>query len=206
MKNVEIEYKLDANSPRAFEKVRRFLAAFPGGKRATELVIKDTYLDHASHDLAAQKIALRVRHTNGKWEVTFKTRTQIQNGKAIRREETLPLPGVKNLAQALAQLELKKKWKGLNVCGLVPQFSVGNKRTVYEVNFNRAMLELALDRVTILVAGRQLKMKEIEVELKRGQPKILEQFCKQLQQQTNLKTNQISKVKTAECLKKMFAA
>ena len=88
----------------AFEKVQRFLAALPGVKRAKTLKIRDVYLEHVGCDLAAQHIALRVRNTDGKWETTFKTRTQIQNGKAVRREETLALTGVKNLKQALAQL------------------------------------------------------------------------------------------------------
>ena len=199
MKNVEIEYKLDANTPRAFEKVRRFLKSFVH-VAGTDLHIQDVYLDHANNDLSKQKIALRLRNTDGKWEATFKTRTEIKQGKAVRREETLPLVHAHNLPQALAQLGAKRTWKGLRVTELIPRFVIKNKRTIYDVIYQKSKLEISLDRVTILAAGRQLKMKEIEIELKAGLPVMLDQFVQVLMQHTKLKRTINSKVKTAQCL------
>ncbi len=203
MKNVEIEYKLDANTPRAFEKVRRFLKPFVH-VAGTDLHIQDVYLDHANNDLSKQKIALRVRNTDGKWEATFKTRTESRQGKAVRREETLPLLHAHNLPQALAQLSAKRQWKGLNVTNLVPRFVIQNKRTVYDVVYQKSKLEISLDRVTIFAARRQLKMKEIEIELKSGPDEKLEQFVQLLIQQTHLKRTVNSKVKTAEFFLNFF--
>lgn len=204
MKHLEIECKWDANTPCAFKCAHDF--ARQVGKKITseKLQIKDVYLDHPQEDLAAQKIALRVRNTNGKWEATFKTRSEIKNGKAVRREATLPLPRAKNTAQALAQLAQKKRWQGINTTRLIIKFTLANRRIIYTFNHDAAQLEMALDSVTLYVLGRQVKFKEIEVELKRGSAKQLETFAALFTQYTKLKRARISKVKTAETFLKFW--
>ncbi len=204
MKNVEIECKLDANTPRAFHRAVHFLRVLYPQIISRKLHITDTYLDHTSRDLAARKIALCVRNTDGKWEATFKTRTQVINGRAVRHEETIPLPQVKNLSQALQQLAGQKRWGEMDLTDLVPQFSITNKRTIFVFNYDGAVLEMALDNVTIAVLGRQFKMKEIEVELKRGRAEQLEKFMQLFKRATQLKPAKISKVKTAEYLLKLL--
>ncbi len=205
MKHFEIECKWDANTPRAF-----YLAACALQNLCRRTVkprtlhIKDTYLDNTKHDLSKQHIALRVRNTDGKWEVTFKTRTEIKNGKAIRREETLSLPQVKTSAQALRTLAQKKHWKGIATTDLCVQFTLANTRRLYTFDYSTSRLEMALDRVTIHVAGRRVFMQEIELELKQGKTKTLDQFAQLFTQQTNLKHTRISKVKTAESLRKLW--
>ena len=168
MKHLEIECKWEANSPRAFSRAKAFLMQLGGKVTSKKLTIKDTYLDDNLGHLAAQKIALRVRNTDGKWEAAFKTRTEIKNGKAVRREENLPLPQAKNVAQALSLLAQKKRWCGVDVRQLNPTFTLANKRTIYEFDYDGATLEMAQDHVTVYVLGRQIKFKEIEVELKKG--------------------------------------
>ena len=204
MKHLEIECKWDANTTRAFTCAQDFLKSLGLKITPKKLKIKDTYLDHATGDLSAQKIALRVRNTNGKWQATFKTRTEIKNCKAIRREETLPLPRVKNLTQALQGLAQKKSWQKINTLGLEIKFALANKRTICVFDYDGATLEMALDAVTLYIVGRQVKFKEIEVELKRGKSAVLEQFCRAFSAQTKLKRAQTSKVKTAETFLKFW--
>lgn len=204
MKHLEIECKWDGNTPRAFYKARQFLAQLNTKITSQKLQIKDTYLDHANADLSAKKIALRVRNTDGKWEATFKTRSEIKNGKAMRREETLPMPCVKNLKQALQFLAQQKKWKGIHTTALQITFALSNKRMVYTFDYDGAALEMALDTVTLHVLGRQVKFKEIEVELKRGKSGALDKFCSTFSAQTKLKRAHISKVKTAEIFLKFW--
>ena len=122
-------------------------------------------------------MAFRVRNVGNNWEATCKTRTEIKHGKAVRREETLALPDVRNITQALAFLDRKKIWKGLNVTNLQMQFLLKNQRTIYEFCFENARLEMALDDVAIFVCGRRVKMKEIELELKQGTIKSFEKFA-----------------------------
>lgn len=204
MKHLEIECKWDANSPRAFQRARKALTNLCGPITPRLLHIRDTYLDDAKQSLSKERIALRVRNTDGKWEATFKTRTQIKNGKAVRQEETLPLPNVKNLSQALRALAQKKNWKEISTTALMPRFTLVNKRNVYEFTYQGARLEMALDKVTMHIMGRRVSMQEIELELKRGNNKALDQFAQQFFEQTKLAQAKISKVKTAELLCKLW--
>lgn len=205
MKNLETEFKWGGNSPRA---LHRALAAFKALARVSgpqDLNIFDTYLDHANGAFAKEKIAFRVRRVHGKWEATFKTRSEIKNGKAVRREETLALPKVKNLTQALAFLQRKKTWKKLDVRDLQPRFSLQNKRRIFTVAYKKSAAELALDRFVILVCGREVKMKEIELELKRGNPKDFEELASAFTAKSGLAFSDISKVRTAETLRALWS-
>ncbi|MBR2082947.1 MAG: CYTH domain-containing protein [Elusimicrobiaceae bacterium] len=200
MKHIEIECKWNGNTPRAFERAKRFVL-----KHATQIFvervdIEDAYLDHAANDLSAQKIAFRLRNTDGKWEATYKTRTRIINGKATRREETLALSTVKNLTEALETLSRKKIWKGIDLRELKVKFLLSNRRTVYTFSYNGGTLEMVLDNVILHILGRQVKFKEIEVELKRGNDSVLNTFASVFANETQLKTVKNSKVKTAEVL------
>lgn len=198
MKNMETEFKWDANVPRAFVRMLRAVNT-SGGKISPcqNLKIKDVYLDHNDRSFEAQKIALRVRSTDGSFEATFKTRTETRNGKAVRREETLPLEKIKNLQQALKFLNRKKSWKGLAVDGLSPRFEIRNRRQSRRVLWDGAEFELSFDTCEILVCGRTLKMKEIELELKRGSVEKLDALCALLSRESGLKPMRCSKVKTA---------
>lgn len=204
MKNLEIECKFDANTPHAFTRARKFVTDSVQLVAVKTLHITDTYLDHLQRDLAAQQIALRIRNTDGKWEATFKTRTEIKDGKAIRQEETLLLASAKNRRQALQQLAEHRYWQGVDVTALVPQFTLVNRRTVLLFNYKNATLEMALDNVTLHLLGRQVKFKEIEIELRRGARQALDNFTQLFKQQTRLKPAIMSKVKTAETLLQLW--
>lgn len=202
MPNIETEFKWDANSPRAFFKVLGAVRQVPAARLAPPraLHICDTYLDTPNHFFEQNKIAFRVRNTDGKWEATFKTRTEVKNGRAVRREETLPMPRVKNLAQTLSFLADKKEWGKLPLTGLKPLFSLRNKRTSYDVLYNGAEAELSLDNFVIYVCGRRVLMKEAELELKQGAPEKLDELARQITRFSGLAYARVSKVKTATAL------
>ncbi len=204
MKNMETEFKWEANAPRAFAKM---LAAARKNARVStpeKLQITDVYLASQDGSFEKEQIAFRVRNYSGKWEATFKTRTEIKNGKAVRREETLPLVGVRTVSDALTFLNAKKRWKGLCVANLKPIFQIRNKRQIWCVAVKGAEGELSFDDCQIGVCGRQVLMKEIELEAKRGSTKKLEELAAVLTQQSGLNAARVSKVKTAAALLKLW--
>lgn len=207
MKNMETEFKWDANVPRAFARMRRAVEQVAGQASAggaVQLAICDVYLDTPDSAFEKQQIAFRVRCCAGQWQATFKTRTEVKNGKAVRREETLELPGVKNLKEALSFLNQKKRWKNLPLQQLRPLFKLTNRRTVQLLSFPSLEAELAFDQCTLYVAGRKVQMKEIELELKKGKASALETLARQLTQQSGLSYMRVSKVKTACGLLKLW--
>lgn len=200
MKNLEIEFKWDGNSAAALQKGRRAFETLAQVNHVQEVNICDTYLDHADERFSKQKIAFRLRRVNKKWEATFKTRTQIKNGKATRQEATLPLPDVDNLTQALSFLQRKKTWKKLDVQNLQPRFILKNKRRVLMLSYKACQAEAALDTFVIYVCGREVKMREIELELKGGKQKDFEELATLFTAKSDLPFSVNSKVKTAETL------
>lgn len=201
MKHLEIEFKWEANCPGLFSRVEQAAEQIGARLGAEEIrQITDVYLDHPSRDFEKEKLAFRLRQSNQQWEVTFKTRTEIVHGKAVRREETCPVLGVKNLKEALAWLYHKKQWKGLALSGLETLFKLQNYRRIYPVSFKRMQAELVFDTCRLHVCGRRIYFKEIELELKKGSAKTLEEFSGYLQQQCKLKPAVVSKVKTAVSL------
>lgn len=202
MPNIETEFKWESNSPRAFARVLSAVRQVPSVRLSAPRVLHicDTYLDTPEHFFEQNKIAFRVRNTDGVWEATYKTRTEVKNGRAVRREESLPLPGIKNLAQALSFLADKKKWDKLPLTGLKMLFALRNKRTSYDILFNGVEAELSLDNFMICVCGRRVLMKEAELELKKGQPDTLDELARQITQASGLAYARVSKVKTATAL------
>lgn len=204
---METEFKWDANSPRAFARMLSAVRHAAGKENISSprrLKIEDVYLERPDGEFEKQLIAFRVRNTDGKWEATFKTRTEVKNGKAVRREETMPLANIKNLADALEFLNAKKHWKGLDVTGLRPVFSICNRRRTAEVFYDGAKAELALDDCKILVAGRRVCMKEIELELKQGPAEKIERLVRAMTRDSGLEYARVSKVKTAAALLKLW--
>ena len=205
MMNFETEFKWEANAPRAFFNMRRALAQTAESISAPRFLhLRDVYLDHADGRFEREKIALRLRSTDGVWEATFKTKTEVKNGRAFRREEALPLPQTKNFAQALTDLSAKKKWKNLDVSGLKPLFEIRNKRTSYDVVYDGIQAELSLDDCCLLVAGRRVYMKEIELELKQGPAQKLDRLAELLTAKSGLVWARVSKVKTASALRALW--
>lgn len=207
MKNLEIEYKWEANAPRAFAEM---LGAVKNLKivhlsRPQKLSICDIYLDHADGAFEREQLAFRVRRTGEKWEATFKTRTALVNGRAVRREETLSLPGVKNAAEALNKLNKKHRWCGLNLERLVPLFEIHNRRMVYQLSWQKNEAELALDNCTVYVCGRKVCFKEIELELKKGNAEQLALLAAELSGESGLAAATVSKVKTAVELRRLWS-
>lgn len=206
MKHVELEYKWGADTPRAFSRMLKAVqTCVPFVSEAQLQPITDVYLDDEAERLSRQKIALRVRRCGNAWEATYKTKTELVDGKAVRREETLPLTGVCTLPEALDFLRCKKEWDGLPLERLRVQFVIKNKRTLRRLGWEDGTeAELAFDSCAVCVSGRTLLMKEIELEFKGGAEETFSSAARLLTQRSGLPAAQISKVKTAVSLRGLW--
>ncbi len=205
MKNLETEFKWNAQTPYAFLKMLAAIKTIPGKKTlssAKRLRITDVYADHADHRFERDKIAFRIRHYQDTWEATFKTRTELVNGKAVRREETQPLIKVKNLRQAFSSLSKQKTWKKLSLINLQPLFTIKNKRVLRQLTLPKLQAELSFDSCQIAVGEKRVFFKEIELEFKGGCQKSFDELAGYLSKKSGLKKSVCSKVKTAVSLLK----
>lgn len=200
--SIETEFKWRATAPADFDKMLSAVRTLTG--RALPPVqilhISDAYADTPDEALSAQKIAMRVRCTDGAYEATLKTKTQLENGKAVRREETLPLPGAHTHREALVALRSRGTWQGVDVAQLEFKFYIQNNRRVYTLVQAGAIYELALDEVEITAGERRQNMLEIELELKAGPTEDFCVWAQKLGEISGLKAPEYSKVATATAL------
>lgn len=202
MKNLEIEFKWSAAAPRSFFKMHRAMAQIGLSAASQTLCLRDVYLDTPIGELGAQKIAFRLRSTNGAWEATFKTKTEVINGKAVRREETLPLPTARSFKQALQLLHDKKRWKNIALEHLTALFEIRNTRLLHVIKRAGFATEISFDNCKIVVGKQRLPFKEIEMEFKGGNIKAFEKTVALLGEKSGLEFSKCSKVKTALALLK----
>ena len=137
---------------------------------------------------------------NGRFEATAKSQTKMVDGKAVRKEETLPLPAAANITQALKMLQGKGAWLGFPVEKLEIVFTITNHRRIYNLTDMNAVYELAFDDCILSACGRRKELKEIELELKAGDEKIFSSFAGVLKQKSGLNAPEKSKVESARAL------
>src|SRR5882757_1144123 len=168
---VEIELKL-AVPAAACEALRERLAAY--GPRAV-LAVESVYFDTADRRLASQRAALRIRRVGdgprSGWLQTFKT-NDAPAALSRRGEWETPVPGPKLDWASLSDSPLQQLL-GDQPARLSPVFRTRFARTVREVRFDGAQVELALDEGRIVAGRRNEPICEIELELREGQSSAL---------------------------------
>ncbi len=196
---IEKEFKWRAVSEADFELMLRAARARFDGEITgpEELHIKDAYLDSPDERFSARKTALRLRCTDGAFEATLKAKTRLVNGQAVRWEETVPLPHAGNEVHALRALRDMGEWDGLALRDVNIRFYIFNRRRIYRLCCASAEYELAFDDVRVEAASRVLRMKEVELELKRGTDETFRAFAAVLGEISGLTAPEKSKVQTA---------
>ena len=198
-KNIEQECKWDATTRGTFKRFLEVLSQVGARvKKGKQLCITDCYLDDKKQRLSAQKVALRVRRYGGRVEATLKSRCRLQNGLAVRKEFTWPLPQVRTSRGGIKQLAVRGVWEGICLKNLQVRFVIRNNRQLYLVQYGECQCELALDNYLTLAGGHQMRRKEIELELKKGKQKDFIKLIEKIAACGCIKTAKTSKVAGAE--------
>ncbi len=193
---IEQEYKWQARGQADFVKFKQALTDTDFRKSLSKVFIMDSYFDDAQGTLAAQKAVLRLRSADGVYEAVYKTASEIKNGFVKRREETFPI-FAKSHTRALSQFKglVHKNWPAL---GPVKQlFIIKNKRQILLLESPSFAAEVCFDDCNILVGEKNIKMFEIEMELKKGDAAQLAELAQRLTKASGLNYAQVSKVATA---------
>jgi triphosphatase len=163
---MEIELKL-AVPPAACEAVRRRLEAYGAGPAVKH---SSVYFDTVDLRLGSQRCALRVRRigegAQARWVQTFKSGDE-PGALSRRREWESVVSGPRPQIKALADSPLPQLL-GVRSTRLVPVFRTRFERTVRQVRFQGALIEVALDEGSLLAGRRKEPIGELELELKEG--------------------------------------
>ena len=168
--SVEIEIKL-ALGTTGPEELRQhpLLQARHGQVR----LLGNTYFDTPTGELEAARMALRLRRDGDCWIQTLKTDGKGSGGYSRRREwEWSVSTGVLDHAVLGGLPEVSELTPDV-LARLQPRFTTDFERHLWHLEFAGASIEVALDQGEILAAGQRVPIRELELELKEGDPQAL---------------------------------
>lgn len=132
------------------------------------------YYDTAEQALQQAGIAYRVRREGEEWVATVKTNGSSDGGLHQREEWNLPSPDREPRPELFAELPVGDRLlAAINGQPLQPLFATVFDRLAAEVIFDDAQIEIAIDEGQILSGELTEPIREIELELKSGQPAAL---------------------------------
>ncbi|WPO99743.1 CYTH domain-containing protein [Pseudomonas sp. HR96] len=155
------------------------------------------YFDTPDHELAAAKVALRLRRDGDEIIQTLKTKGQSVAGLSERNEYDWPL--------AKAKLDLKKldgdcwpeQLAELDKKTIKPMFTTDFVRERAEIAWGRGkakvVIEAALDLGKVIVGKQSEEICELELELREGEPAALLELAAELAEKLALMPCDISK-------------
>ncbi|MCE9664245.1 CYTH domain-containing protein [Halomonas sp. M5N1S17] len=140
--------------------------------------LANTYFDTPRGELEAARMALRLRRCDDAWVQTLKTSGEVGGGLSRRGEWEWPVAGGalnegaldrQGLAALPPMAEL-----GTDVLErLEARFTTDFERRLWLLDHAGATIEVALDQGEIRAAGRVVPIRELELELKTGDPAAL---------------------------------
>lgn len=155
--------------------------------------LANTYYDTPEGELEATRVALRLRRRNDSWVQTLKTSGEGSGGFSRRREWEWPVAGDALDLVGLAGLPPFAELGGDILERLEPRFTTDFERRLWRLELAEASIEVALDQGEIRAAGRRVPIRELELELKDGDPQALWQLAQALAESVPLRPADASK-------------
>jgi triphosphatase len=168
---VETELKLRI-APEHMARLKRhpILKSLAVGSASTRK-LRNIYFDTPGLDLHRHAMALRLRRVGGKWLQTLKGGGGVEAGLHSRNEWEAPVAGealdfdVLQACGGKLPRGVKKK--------LRPVFSTDFTRSMHQLKFEGADIELCMDSGKIIAGAKTRPISELELELKSGEPQQL---------------------------------
>lgn len=183
----ELKYAADAAAMAAAEK------DYPGG---TIFRMETTYYDVPSRALSQKHWTLRRRLENGVSVCTLKTPCP-DGGRGEWETECADLM---EAVPALISLGAPSELAALTAEGVIPICGARFTRRAVTLEWENAVLELAMDQGVLLGGGQEQPLCEIEVELKQGSDEAAIAFGQLLAARYGLHTEKKSKFRRAKDL------
>lgn len=189
----EVELKLELASG----KVKRLLAhpLLAGAQPVPEQsgTLHAVYYDTAGQALRRAGISLRIRTRDGRHIQTVKAERKVRGLSLDRGEWETPVEGTLNFEAALGtplapfviDEALREK--------IQPAFAVDTDRQAFLVEQDGAVIEVALDKAKASAEDRAAEFCEVELELKRGEPRSLFDFARGLAEAAPLRLSPVTK-------------
>jgi inorganic triphosphatase YgiF len=164
----------------------------------TVISMETTYYDTADCALSQRHITLRRRMENGVSVCTVKT----PDGDHGRGEWELEEQDIEAAVPMLCKLGAPEELLDLTKNGLVVSCGARFTRRAKLLSSPKGEVELALDEGVLLGGGKELPLREVEIELKSGPEELAESYAKALAEMFQLTPEPKSKFARAQRLAK----
>lgn len=143
-------------------------------KPAKNQHLQNTYFDTDDEWLRSQGMALRIRRIGRQRLQTLKAPTAEVTGAQAYQEFESPINGDVPDLTLIADAELRQRLLDADLPQrLRPTFATDFRRATWEIGFQGALIEMALDRGEIIAGEQKQPILEVELELKQGEPSAL---------------------------------
>lgn len=159
------------------------------------------YFDTADHDFARERLALRVRESDGHYVQALKGEGSALGGLFVRGEWESPLEGAEpdlERVSSPAARELAREASAGKPLG--PVFETDFVRSRHRLQRGDTELYLDFDEGEIRARGRSRQIREIELELVRGDPGVLHGIALELHEALPLRPAATSKAQRGYAL------
>lgn len=160
----------------------------------------NTYFDTPGAELEAAHMALRLRRDGHRLRQTLKTRGQGGGGLSTRGEWEWEVPGPDLDFRGLAALPPMAAFSEAQLSSLSPRFATDFRRETWQLEDADSHVELALDLGEIHAGERRVAVREMELELKRGEPERLWSLAESLTDRVGLRPADTSKAARGNAL------
>ncbi|TDO04314.1 MULTISPECIES: CYTH domain-containing protein [Halomonas] len=185
---IELKLALGDEAPEALRRHPRL-----AGLTSTVTRLGNTYYDTPQGELERARMALRLRRADDRLLQTLKTRGQGGGGLSTRGEWEWQVPGPGLDLEGLAALPpMAERDFGL-LERLVPCFTTDFVRETWWLEAEGVALEVALDLGEIRAGNRAVAIRELELELKAGEPAVLWSLAEALADTVALRPSDTSK-------------
>lgn len=162
--------------------------------------LANTYFDTPAGDLAAARIAVRLRQLDSQVLQTVKTAGQGGGGLSSRQEWEWQVPDPSLDQSALAALPPFQNALADKIAALRSTLSTDFTRRSWQLAWQGSKIELVLDEGEIVCGKARAPICEVELELKAGDPEALWSLAAELASQVPLRPSDSSKASRGNAL------
>ena len=197
----EIELKLEA-SPEDLKRLQRHpLVHSLSQGRAVAQTLNSVYFDTPEHDLAAAGFGLRVRRAGTQRVQTLKGERSVSGGLFDRTEVEIPLDADEPDLERIPDPELRARVTGIAAGKpLVAVFRTEFRRTRRVLRNADSEWTLDVDDGAIVAGDDRVPVREVELELRSGEPAQLFEFALLLHEQFDVRPAARSKAERGYAL------
>ncbi|WP_371195659.1 inorganic triphosphatase [Glaciecola sp. SC05] len=178
---MEIELKLVVQE-NALERLEsEFFPSLKAEVKRFDKAVFNEYYDTPDQLLGKRRMGFRVRAIDGGYEQTVKTQGQVQGGLHQRPEYNVtlaaPIPDLHKFDPDIWGDDFDVEKVNRNIAKL---FTTHFQRTQFDITTDKGCVELVLDIGEVKTEDDSLQIREIELELKQGEPKMLFDLAQQI--------------------------